>query len=563
MGTWGSKVFLAVVAALLLGSVAGVFVAFRLPTEREKEVVFLDYKLTGQFSHVPYGPPDEKPKPNPVFFTKTVDSIEASYNYRFLAERPAARVVEDVEVRAVVGGPDLWQKEVVLAPSTRKEGDFTVSFPLDPAGLLQLAGDISKELGVGAPSPEITLKALVHTVASTDVGQIEEDFVQTSKIKVGAATLEWERPLSQQERGDFKGVRYEERGGFGYVISLKENPLWGRATVGPEPELELPPWWSVNRLPTQTLGPEPQTELPPWWLVARLPKQTLGPEPEAPSVPVPLKVEPAYSAETLERIDVSFSYKMESGKPVKGVAHEVQVEALLGPPGGPAQNFVLVPRTRKKDDLTITFPLDMGLFFATIKAAEKERKAPAPAYDLVVKAEVKSLAETASGAIDEAFSQSVTVHLEGGSVAWPDIKPKVQSSSLKGKALAPNRLARIARTGSLGTLGGMAMVLLYGAWSYWGSKAKRISPMDVEALQARIKRRDILVDVESLPPLRAEEIVIQMSSLQDLITAADASLKLVLHQAEPERHTYCVIDGMTRYLYLTRLEEGARGKGVV
>ena len=39
-----------------------------------------------------------------------------------------------------------------------------------------------------------------------------------------------------------------------------------------------------------------------------------------------------------------------------------------------------------------------------------------------------------------------------------------------------------------------------------------------------------------------------------LATAADALLRPVLHLATMNKHTYCVIDGLTRYEYINQID---------
>ena len=96
------------------------------------------------------------------------------------------------------------------------------------------------------------------------------------------------------------------------------------------------------------------------------------------------------------------------------------------------------------------------------------------------------------------------------------------------------------------------MAFLYTIWRYWEFKHRRLSRIEADALQVRGKHQGLVVDVERLPaPVWNEETTVEVGSLDELIKTADAILKPVLRLAEPERHTYCVIDGMTRYQYVS------------
>jgi hypothetical protein len=79
-----------------------------------------------------------------------------------------------------------------------------------------------------------------------------------------------------------------------------------------------------------------------------------------------------------------------------------------------------------------------------------------------------------------------------------------------------------------------------------------VSSVEAEALRAKRKHKGVIVDVGELPPMGAGESVIPVGSVDELVTTADALLKPVLHHTEADRHTYCVIDGGVRYVYVSQ-----------
>jgi hypothetical protein len=82
-----------------------------------------------------------------------------------------------------------------------------------------------------------------------------------------------------------------------------------------------------------------------------------------------------------------------------------------------------------------------------------------------------------------------------------------------------------------------------------------ISRAEEEALRAKRKHKGVIVDVGELPPAGAGETVIPIGSVDELVGIADALLKPVLHHARADKHTYCVIDGVVRYLYVAEAQE--------
>ena len=82
-------------------------------------------------------------------------------------------------------------------------------------------------------------------------------------------------------------------------------------------------------------------------------------------------------------------------------------------------------------------------------------------------------------------------------------------------------------------------------------KPLELFPLEKEALRARKKYEGLIVDVKELPEAKGRDVVIPLDSLNELVKAADALLKPVLHKAEPQKHTYYIIDGATRYQYVS------------
>ncbi|HUU65534.1 MAG TPA: DUF5305 family protein [Dehalococcoidales bacterium] len=509
------KVILLVTGALFLGAIIGVVAGFSVPTEKEEEVTHLTYDIEGTFDHQAYGkpPPDKKEiESNPRYFNKIINSIEVQFSYQFLPEEPVTSVTEEVTITAILDCRD-WQKEVELVPPQEKQGDFSISFPLDTTPLVILAGNITEQLGAAPCTPDIILKATVHTVAQTAAGVLEADFFQTTVVKLTSSILEWDRELALSQIGYSKGFRYEHRGNFSYAISLKPNILLGAITIKPV----IPP----------------------------------------PVVPVALKQTDSYDSETTDRIDSTFTYKFTSDETLKRVINEVEVTATLGKEGDWQETFVLAPESQQTGDFSLTFPLDVPLFYAIIKSVEEETGTSTFSHDLIVTASVHTVAQSDFGPIDEALTQSLTVKLETDQVVWPEATPKTKSGSIKETLTVSNSAAGIAKMGSLGALGVTMVIFLYTIWSYWEYRHRRISRLEADDLQVKGKHQDLVVDVEKLPDTRDEETLIELGSLDELAKVAESLLKPVLRLAEPERHIYCVIDGMARYQYVSLAEEPA------
>lgn len=510
----GNKTWVIITTALLFGALMGVWAGFSVSSEKEEHITRLTYDIEGSFAQQAYEKPKpEKVVPNPVYFTKVIETIDVSYSYRFLPEEPVTRVTEEVGINAVISCPTSWgETEVELVPRAEKEGDFTISFPFDSAPLRALADNITTELGASGCVPDIILKAIVHTSAQTGAGVVEDEFVQAVRVKVTGSTLEWFRPLTVSQIGYANGLRYEHQGEFSHAIKLKPNILFGAVTMEPE-------------------------------------KVTFG-EPAA------LKPEKTYDRKILDRIEGTFSYKIDSSKPIEQVTNEAEVTAILGTAEGWRETFVLVPRSQRPEDFSVTFSLDVPLLYAVIESMEPTEE-PVSSQELTIAANVTTTAQSEFGPIEEVSSYSQKVTLGPDKVEWPEKEAEKKSGSIEETIVVSNPSAGVAKMGSLGALGMTAIAFLYSMWSYREARRRRISRIEADSLQVK-SRQDLVVDVERLPaPIWNEETVVEMGSLNELFKTADSLLKPVLHLAEPERHIYCVIDGMTRYQYMSLPEEPA------
>jgi hypothetical protein len=506
----GKKVPLIITAVLFIGAVFGVLGGFSVPEEKEEKVTHLTYTLTGDFAHQAFEKPaaSRTPVANPRYFASIIDSINVSYNYRFVTEKPPSKVAEEVEIIAVVesrGGWGSWQKEVVLVPKSGKEGDFSISFPLDTAPLLELVTSISKELGVERGQPDITIKAIVHTKADTPAGTVEDDFIQTTLVKLSPITLEWDRNLAASRIGYAKGLRYEHQGNFSYTINLKPNNLFIVESLGPDTP-------------------------PPVELVAAKSDK------------------PSYKRETLQNMKGTFTYNFESSVALKQVDNEVEITATMG-----TESFVLAPKTKQKENkFEVPFQLDIPFYYAVARSFEAGTGKPAFPYGLNIAATVHTVGQSEFGKIDETLTKNVLVNLGNEEIIWPaETTAETKSGAIEETVVVPNSGATTAKVGTLGLLGMTTIAFLYTAWSFRESRRRYLTRIQIDDLQVKGKYQSLVVDVQKLPDT-GNHLVVELGSLAELTRTADSLLKPVLRLVETDKRTYCVIEGNTRYQYISQ-----------
>ena len=521
---------LIIISIVLLASLFGVYKAFTFPTEIEEEITAVNYEHKGEFDYlahlnasylfgdIPLETGEaalKSPPTTPKYPIEMIDGVRITFNYRFVPDTPVIKTSQEVEINAVLDKPDIGREEVNLVPTTTETGDFTVGFSLDPSEL--------------ASSSRITITANVYATVETDTDPIFESFTQSLTLQSKGPLVEVDKSLTRTQSASFGDLSYEQIGEFDYFIWLKYDSPFG-------PIILEPP--SVTPLTSPTLPSS----------------KTLGPE------------DTLFSS-LLDRMDVTFSYHFESDRPVNQVTEEVEINAVLENPDVWSKTFVLVPLTEKTGDFTVPFHLDgddLRHFSDVFTAIEKETEVSG-SRNLTIKADVHAVAQTDFGPIDEEFSHSLTTTLGEDILEWEGELVNSKPGSITMNLMIPNPNKYLGLSVSeirnlSATVAGVAFILfLYLLVLNVRFKPVELSWIEREALRARKKYKGLIVDIKKLPKAKAGEMVISLDSLDELVKVADSLLKSVLHKAEPEKHTYCVIDGRTRYQYVLTVGREEQG----
>ncbi len=200
------------------------------------------------------------------------------------------------------------------------------------------------------------------------------------------------------------------------------------------------------------------------------------------------------------------------------------------------------------------------------KAIATETGVSAP-YSLIIKADVHTYAETDLGPINEVFSQALSTTLGALTIDWKGNLQSSQPGVIEGNQTTTSSTNHMgftvlsvssARklftiTGVVSFIAFLSLLVLYVQF-----KREPLSIFEKEALRARKKHKNVIVDVDTLPEAKTEDKVILIGSLDELVKVADALLKPVLHKAEATTHVYCVIDASLRFEYVSSLAKLAK-----
>jgi hypothetical protein len=500
-------ILLVIVVLLFVGSIVAVVAGFRVSDSKPEDITRVSYRLNADFDHQAYGRPLMLDgEPDLTYYRNIIDSLTVDFSYEFRTESPGIKVTEDVEISALLKSRGGWQKELVLVPLAKKEGNFVISFPLDISELWSTANRIYDEIGIRGGDIDLELQAVVNTVADVEGQLIEEDFIQTCELDLDQTTLGWNRDLTKSRKIYSNGSIFEHRGEFRYAISYKQNILYGRTTV---------------------YSPVSQP-------------------------PVKLDFNEGYQADRIDTMDMTFRYYLETQESIDQLVFDVEVTAELIIPGKWNGTFVLVPVSGKEGrSYDVTFPVDVDLYYDILDAVEQETGDAGSTAELRITANVDMTAQSEYGPISNEFSPQVTVLLEPGILRFLEAADTEKSGALTETVVSTNHLSLAAKLGTLSVFGLMAIALYATVSSYREARSGRMTFVEKEALQAKRKHKDTMSDVSEFLIIGTENMITYTESLEELFIIADALLKPVLHKAERDKHTYRVVDGLMIYQYVS------------
>jgi hypothetical protein len=159
---------------------------------------------------IPYTTPAPQPvplreiRPGNTLYSKLVDRIDASFQYRLQGAAAIRNLDEVASISAVIDASKSWSKTLVITPPRHENGAFTLPFSIDLNRYKALIQAIQTETGASAETYQLTIRADVHTTGETDYGKVDEVFSPTLTTTLDKNTLEWAEKMSQSKPGSIE-----------------------------------------------------------------------------------------------------------------------------------------------------------------------------------------------------------------------------------------------------------------------------------------------------------------------------------------------------------------------
>ena len=513
----------ALTAALLVASVIGL----GLSASPTADVPAAAYEHRGQFDYTVYLSPgvlygdivlgenqEEEREAPMIFFRNIIDEVNLAFSYSFDSVQPLSNVSNEMVVSVIAENPDIWQKEMTRFEETHAGREFSMDFALALTELESAVAEIESEIGITSTQKTFIVRARVTTTADTAMNTtFEHQFSHEITALLTSKRLELKGDLDGSKEGYSDGMRYEARGRFDYEISLKSNDLYETDVLRSQ---SGPPAGSPQ--PTHTLGPG---------LV--------------------------YFPRMIQDITARFSYQFLSDASISARSHEVEITATIENPGKWSRTLVLVPGTERGGGFTLAYPLDIQYLTMVIDAIGQETGARGTSHNIVLKADVRTIAHTDAGTVDETYTQTLKATLEANSLTFDKELSHSQRGSVGGAATPGAAVEGRPRAPWIVLLLVGLVAMGYFGWSQMQLARPMVSPGQVEVNKATKKYRQVMVDVETLPWIQPGETVVGLNSVDDVVRIADDLARPLLHEAGERQHTYCIIDGSVRYLYVVEI----------
>ena len=495
-----ARLLLALVGTIVLVvSLVGMIIAYTSPATIDQETSLLDYEHRGQFDYTVYLKPSH-------LFGPSANHLAASYTYPAalvntidftFSYTPLAQNTSEVWVSATLENADIWSKEIELVPKSSYSGDISLQFSLDVDEINSIYDTIQQETGITSSSRNLYINAYISTA--------EDELRHSLPIKLSSTLIEVNSTLINTFT---TGIAE-----FAYVVNLKPNSLFDTTTL-------------------------------------------TSPTPSAIAITT-LKPGDVIFPKLVDKMSLSYYYEFESSEPVDSLAIDVTIKAILEAPDIWAKEFLLL-RDHKAGDFNVSTTMDLAGYLESLEEIRAETGVPVDAYNLTIIAEVRVVAVTPSGSVQETFQQQLAGIMEAGILTWesPLIGSQPGSITTTQTISNPKAVLGLSVPGARVALPilmafSLALVSLAAASHLL---YRRVGLADTERAVLRIKKKygNRVIEATSQTPVVGERIV-SLDSIESLVNTADELGKLIVHKpptSPHEPHAYYVFDSITRYQYL-------------
>lgn len=267
----------------------------------------------------------------------------------------------------------------------------------------------------------------------------------------------------------------------------------------------------------------------------------------------------------LENLSLTFSYLFLSTEEGE-LSSSYRLEVVLSTPAW-SKSYPWLENSAQASGKTLSFStsllLDPSWVEERVRAISSETGTSTRSYDVLVRTQVRTVARTERGTVDESLSPQLTLHFvrdpsKGEYLTAEGLEEEKEGALTRSETLRRGEVGTLRRVSCLLLALALAGALLAG-WAYLSTE----KPKKVEELVEPL--RELVVELSEEPKVPPGGAVVRVGRMEDLAKVAEGLVKPVLHvklpSPEGEEHLFLVLDGSVRYEYRVRALGGLVVKG--
>lgn len=201
---------LILLALSFIASLYGIYFIYQKPATIERKTPTYSYEHKGNLTcKAPIKPNMviKKPfwGPGETIYRKLMESFKVIFSYQYSGDK-TAEIKGTYDIIATVEAKDMWKLDFELVPKTAfsekgKNISITEKMTIDFDYFNDIVKKVEEQLGVGAGSPRLLIKANIDLEATSAQGTVKESIGPTMTLPVAGSTFTVEGELTDSKDG--------------------------------------------------------------------------------------------------------------------------------------------------------------------------------------------------------------------------------------------------------------------------------------------------------------------------------------------------------------------------
>jgi hypothetical protein len=260
----------------------------------------------------------------------------------------------------------------------------------------------------------------------------------------------------------------------------------------------------------------------------------------------------------VENVAITFSYTFTCDRQAS-ITTEYSVNMNLESPGKWVKSLAVVSENSVSSsggtiEFSIELPISVSWFEGLKGIIDAETGTTSSTYNLRIKPEIRTVAVTDVGTIDESPVPELVMSFNYGAATGSQITMSNLENTTSG-AIQQTEKFSWPEVSTQRHVSYVVFVVAFAGLIFTGWMFMRTRPKKLEKLEEIIAPfKEAVVEVAGEPSYKKQRAMVRMKSLEDLVYIAEGLAKPVLYLKKGQVHTFYVLDGPVRYEYSFKLQ---------